>query len=162
MERTLVLVKDDGVQRGLIGETISFFEKKGLKIVALRMVQPSRALVERHYADHSDKPFFTGLVESMAEKTVVAMVLEGVNAVEVVRRMIGAVPGGKAGSAPLGSLRGDLGMSMVRNNLVHASDSVENAAEEAALWFDVGEILNYRRLIDLAIYSPEELDKEER
>jgi nucleoside-diphosphate kinase len=129
--RTLVLVKPDGVRRGLIGEIVSRIEKKGLRIVTLRMLQMDRALARRHYAVHEGKPFFNDLVDFITSGPVVAMVLEGEKAVDVVRTMMGDTDPKK--SAP-GTIRGDLGMD-IGQNLIHGSDSEENARKEIDLFF---------------------------
>jgi nucleoside-diphosphate kinase len=129
--RTLVLVKPDGVRRGLTGEIVSRIEKKGLRIVALRMLQMDEALARRHYAVHEGKPFFNDLVDFITSGPVVAMVLEGEKAVDVVRTMMGDTDPKK--SAP-GTIRGDLGMD-IGQNLIHGSDSEENARKEIDLFF---------------------------
>ena len=138
MQRTLVLVKPDGVQRGLAGEIISRLERKGLKITALKMLQMDRALAERHYDVHRDKPFFSSLVEFITSSPVVAAVVEGKEAVEVVRRMMGETDPLK--SAP-GTIRGDFGLEL-EQNLIHGSDSEENAQKEIATFFSEKEILS--------------------
>jgi len=129
--RTLVLVKPDGVRRGLIGEIVSRMEKKGLSIVALRMLQMDEALARRHYAVHEGKPFFNDLVDFITSGPVVAMLLEGEKAVDVVRTMMGDTDPKK--SAP-GTIRGDFGMD-IGQNLIHGSDSDENARKEIDLFF---------------------------
>ncbi|OGO09375.1 MAG: nucleoside-diphosphate kinase [Chloroflexi bacterium RBG_13_60_13] len=129
--RTLVLVKPDGVRRGLIGEIVSRIEKKGLRIVALRMLQMDKALARRHYAVHEGKPFFNDLVDFITSGPVVAAVLEGEQAVDVVRTMMGDTDPKK--SAP-GTIRGDFGMD-IGQNLIHGSDSEENARKEIDLFF---------------------------
>jgi nucleoside-diphosphate kinase len=129
--RTLVLVKPDGVRRGLIGEIISRMEKKGLRIAALRMLQMDEALARRHYAVHEGKPFFNDLVDFITSGPVVAMLLEGERAVDVVRTMMGDTDPKK--SAP-GTIRGDFGMD-IGQNLIHGSDSDENARKEIDLFF---------------------------
>ncbi|MBM4443758.1 MAG: nucleoside-diphosphate kinase [Chloroflexi bacterium] len=129
--RTLVLVKPDGVRRGLIGEIVSRIERKGLKIAALRMLQMDRALARRHYAVHEGKPFFNELVDFITSGPVVAIVLEGERAVDVVRTMMGDTDPKKA--AP-GTIRGDFGMD-IGQNLIHGSDSEENARKEIDLFF---------------------------
>ena len=138
MQRTLVLVKPDGVQRGLAGEIISRLERKGLKITALKMLRMDRALAERHYAVHRDKPFFSSLVEFITSGPVIAAVVEGKEAVEVVRRMMGETDPLK--SAP-GTIRGDFGLEL-EQNLIHGSDSEENAQKEIATFFSEKEILS--------------------
>jgi nucleoside-diphosphate kinase len=129
--RTLVLVKPDGVRRGLIGEIVSRMEKKGLSIVALRMLRMDEALARRHYAVHEGKPFFNDLVDFITSGPVVAVLLEGEKAVDVVRTMMGDTDPKK--SAP-GTIRGDLGMD-IGQNLIHGSDSDENARKEIDLFF---------------------------
>jgi nucleoside-diphosphate kinase len=137
VERTLVFVKPDGVQRGLAGEIISRLERKGLKIVALKMLRMDRAMAERHYGIHRDKPFFSSLVDFITSGPIVAAVVEGRQAVEVVRRLMGDTDPLKA--AP-GTIRGDFGME-VQENLIHGSDSVENARKEIGLFFSDKEIV---------------------
>jgi len=137
VERTLVFVKPDGVQRGLVGEIISRLERKGLKIVALKMLRMDRAMAERHYGIHRDKPFFSSLVDFITSGPIVAAVVEGRQAVEVVRRLMGDTDPLKA--AP-GTIRGDFGME-VQENLIHGSDSEENARKEISLFFSDKEIV---------------------
>ncbi|HNX25809.1 MAG TPA: nucleoside-diphosphate kinase [Phycisphaerae bacterium] len=139
MEKTLVLVKPDGVQRGLIGEVIRRLENKGLKIVAMRMLQVDEALARKHYAAHVNKPFFPGLLTFITACPIVAMVLEGPSAVAVVRNMMGPTNGAEA---PLGTIRGDYGISK-QFNLVHGSDSPEAAETEISLYFNAEDIMNY-------------------
>jgi nucleoside-diphosphate kinase len=130
-QRTLVLVKPDGVKKGLIGEIISRLEKKGLKIAAMRMLQMDKALARRHYAVHDGKPFFAGLVDFITSGPIVAVVVEGEKSVEVVRKLMGETDPVKA--AP-GTIRGDYGLD-IGENLIHGSDSEENAQVEIALFF---------------------------
>jgi nucleoside-diphosphate kinase len=137
VERTLVFVKPDGVQRGLAGEIISRLERKGLKIVALKMLRMDRAMAERHYGIHRDKPFFSSLVDFITSGPIVAAVVEGRQAVEMVRRLMGDTDPLKA--AP-GTIRGDFGME-VQENLIHGSDSEENARKEISLFFSDKEIV---------------------
>ena len=139
METTLVLVKPDGVQRGLVGEIVSRFERKGFQIVGMRLARLGKDLLERHYADHKSKPFFAGLVAFMGSAPVVVLALRGLNAVSVVRNLMGKTFGKDA--AP-GTIRGDLAISS-SFNLVHGSDSPESAARELALFFQPGEVLDY-------------------
>ena len=139
MQRTLVLIKPDAVERGLAGEIIARLEKKGLKIVAMRMLQMSKAMAERHYAIHEDKPFFPALVDFITSSPIIAAVVEGKNAVEVVRRMMGETDPLQA--AP-GTIRGDFGLD-IGQNLIHGSDSEENAQQEISLFFSEEEILSY-------------------
>ena len=130
-QRTLVLVKPDGVKKGLTGEIVSRLEKKGLKIAAMRMLQMDEALARRHYAVHDGKPFFPGLVEFITSGPIVAVVVEGEKVVEVVRKLMGETDPVKA--AP-GTIRGDYGLD-IGENLIHGSDSEENAQNEIALFF---------------------------
>ena len=141
MQRTLVLVKPDAVQRRLAGEIISRLEKKGLKIVALKMLQMDRGLAEQHYAIHKGKSFFLGLVDFITSGPIIAAVVEGENTVEVVRRLMGETDPLKA--AP-GTIRGDFGLD-IGQNLIHGSDSVENAAKEINLFFSEKEVLSQTR-----------------
>ncbi len=150
IQRTLVLVKPDGLQRGLAGTVIARLEARGLKIVALKLIQMDRELAQRHYQAHVEKPFFAGLVEFVTSAPVVAMVVEGKNAVEVVRRTMGETDPAQASP---GTIRGDLGLDIGRN-LVHGSDSPEAARQEIGLFFDEREILDYRRSIDPWITEP--------
>ena len=131
VERTLVLVKPDGVERGLVGEIIGRFERKGLKLAAMRLVHVPVELAERHYAIHADKPFYGELVEFITSGPVAALALEGPDAIAVVRALIGAT---RPAQADPGTVRGDLGLTTLRN-LVHASDGAETATMELDLWF---------------------------
>ncbi|SRR6266545_4705463 len=131
-ERTLVLIKPDAMARGLAGEILSRFERRGLELRAARLIQVDRALAEEHYAEHSEKPFYGELVEFITSGPTLALVLEGEGAIATVRTTIGAT--NPADASP-GSIRGDLALSMP-DNLVHGSDSAESAAREIALWFD--------------------------
>ena len=144
IEQTLILVKPDAMQRGLAGEIISRIERKGLKIVALRMLQVDAALAGRHYEAHTEKPFFKSLVEFITASPIIAMVVEGRHAVDVVRQTMGQTDSAKA--AP-GTIRGDLAMD-IQNNLVHGSDSVESAKREISLYFSKEHILEYKRSSD--------------
>jgi nucleoside-diphosphate kinase len=151
-ERTLVLIKPDGVQRQLVGRILARYEDRGLKLVGLKLMQVDRELAERHYAVHREKPFFAGLVEFITSGPLVAAVLEGPNAISVVRAMNGAT---RPHEAAPGSIRGDLAVETTQN-LVHASDSAETAAMELALWFDDAELLAYEREIDRWVLTPAE------
>ena len=131
IERTLVLVKPDGVERGLVGEIIGRFERKGLKLAAMRLVDVPVELAERHYAVHADKPFYAELVDFITSGPVAALALEGPNAIAVVRALIGST---RPATADPGTVRGDLGLTTLRN-LVHASDGAETASAELDLWF---------------------------
>ena len=143
-EQTLALVKPDGVQRGLAGTIISRLEARGLRIVAMKMIQVSRDMALKHYGVHQGKPFFEGLVEFITSGPVIAMVLEGRSAVEMVRSTMGVTD---PLNAQPGTIRGDLAVDIGRN-LVHGSDSPETAAQEIALFFSPGEILSYDRDVD--------------
>ncbi len=144
MEKTLIIIKPDGVERSLIGPIIARFEQRGLKIVAMKMVQVSDELARKHYAVHEGKPFFEPLIDYITASPVVVMVLEGPQAIQVARNTIGAT---KPVEATAGSIRGDFGL-MVGRNLVHGSDGPETAAAEIALWFDESEVISYERLVD--------------
>ncbi len=150
MERTLALVKPDGVQRGLIGEVISRLEHRGLKLAAMKLMRLDQATAQEHYGEHVNRPFFSGLVEFITSGPLVAMVWEADGAVEIVRNTMGATD---PKNSPMGSIRGDLGVNIGRN-LVHGSDSVESASREIALFFQPGEILDYTRSNDSWIIEP--------
>ena len=140
MQRTLILLKPDCVQRRLVGTVLARFEQKGLRLVGLKLVQPTRQLAEQHYAVHAGKPFYESLLSFLTSGPTVALVLEGREAVAVARTLMGATDGTKA---PPATIRGDYAMS-VQNNLVHGSDSPENAATEIALWFRPEELVSYQ------------------
>ena len=139
MQRTLIIFKPDCVQRRLVGEILQRFEAKGLRIAALKLLQVDRALGEKHYAEHHGKAFFGGLIDFITGGPVVVGVLEGNEAIVVVRTMLGATNG--VAAAP-GSIRGDYSSSK-QNNLMHGSDSPESADREIALWFKAGEVIDY-------------------
>jgi nucleoside-diphosphate kinase len=141
VERTLVLVKPDGVQRGLVGEIVHRFERKCLKIIAAKLVQVTPEMAGRHYAEHQGKPFYPGLVSHITSGPVLAMVLEGRSAISVVRLMTGAT---NPQTAAPGTIRGDLALA-VTPNLVHASDSPASAEREMALFFAPHELVEYER-----------------
>lgn len=143
-ERTLVLIKPDGVQRLLVGRMLERYEQRGLKVVGLKLLHVQRDLAERHYAVHREKPFFQGLVEFIISAPLVAVALEGLNAVEVCRAINGAT---RPHEAAPGTIRGDLALDTA-HNLVHASDSPETAESELALWFGPEDLLRYDRDID--------------
>jgi nucleoside-diphosphate kinase len=149
-ERTLVLVKPDGVQRLLTGRIISRFEERGLRIVGLKLVQVDRELAERHYAVHREKPFFAGLVAFITSSPLVALALEGPNAIGLVRSMVGAT---RPHEAAPGTIRGDLALETAQN-LVHASDGPETAEAELALWFAPEELVEYERELDRWVLAP--------
>ena len=143
MEQTLIIVKPDGVQRGLVGEVLARFERRGLKLAGLRLMQIDRALAARHYAVHEGKPFYDGLVNYITSGPVVVAIVEGPDAIAVVRRVIGAT---RSNEAAPGTIRGDFALVGLRN-LVHASDASETAKSEIALWFPGG-IVEYTRDIE--------------
>jgi nucleoside-diphosphate kinase len=149
MEQTLVLIKPDGVQRGLVGPIVSRFESRGLKIVGLKLMQVPTELAERHYAEHLGKPFYDGLIRYITSSAIVAMVLEGKNAVVAVRKTVGAT---RSFEAEAGTIRGDFALEVGRN-LVHASDAPETAKREVALWFDKGELVAWDRETDRWIFE---------
>src|SRR6476620_7010899 len=149
-ERTLILVKPDGVQRQLVGRILARYEERGLKVVGLKLVHIDRTLAERHYAVHREKPFFAGLVDVIVSGPLVALVVEGPNAIAVVRAINGAT---KPQEAAPGTIRGDFALE-TGQNIVHASDSPETAASELALWFSPNELLAYDRDIDRWVIGP--------
>ncbi|MBD3279648.1 MAG: nucleoside-diphosphate kinase [Candidatus Pacebacteria bacterium] len=150
--QTAVLVKPDGLQRGLIGEIISRFERKGLKLVGIKMVEMSEQMLNKWYAEHQDKGFFDDLVSFMGSRPVVAMVWEGIEAVPVVRKLVGTTLGREAEA---GSIRGDFGMSQAFN-LIHASSSNEAAEREINIVFDDDELFEYSSALECVIYAEEE------
>jgi nucleoside-diphosphate kinase len=149
MERTLILVKPDGVQRGLAGEILHRLERRGLKFVGLKLMQVDDALARRHYGEHEGKPFFQGLVTYITSAPIVAAVLEGTNAVAVVRATMGKTNPLEAGP---GTIRGDFGLEIGRN-LIHGSDSVENAQKEIDLFFRREELAEWQRGADAWIFE---------
>jgi nucleoside-diphosphate kinase len=151
MERTLVLAKPDAVQRGLIGEIIGRFERKGLKVVALRLLEVPREMAEQHYAVHAGKPFYPGLVAFITSGPVAAVALEGPDAIAIVRRLVGKT---MPNEAEPGTIRGDLGVSGLRN-LIHASDAPDTASAELELWFGADALVAYARDVDAWIVAEE-------
>jgi nucleoside-diphosphate kinase len=149
VERSLVLVKPDAVQRGLTGEVISRLERRGLRLVAARFMMVSRELAEEHYAIHKGKPFYDGLIRYITSSPVMAMVWEGPNAVAAIRQTMGAT---RPTEAAPGSLRHDFALEVGRN-LTHASDLPENAAKEVALWFKEEELVSWQRATDAWIFE---------
>ena len=141
MERTLVIAKPDAVQRGLVGEIISRLERRGLKLVGMKLIQIDEALARRHYAVHEGKPFYDGLIAFITSAPVVVMVWQGARAIEVVRRTMGVT---RPAEADPGTIRADLGV-VTERNLVHGSDSPETAAFEIGLFFGDGELLEWSR-----------------
>lgn len=152
METTLVIIKPSGVQRALCGEIISRFERKGMIIAGMKMMQLDERILREHYAHLVDRPFFPSLISSMTATPVIMLAVKGVHAVEVVRAMTGATNARKAVS---GTIRGDFGMSG-QENIVHASDSPENAAIEIARFFAPGEVFDYTPLTYSAIYCSDD------
>ena len=148
-ERTLILVKPDGMQRGLAGEIISRLEARGLRIVGLRMLRVDEALAKRHYAEHEGKPFYDGLIDYITSSPIIATVLEGTRAIEVVRKTMGAT---NPADAEPGTIRGDLSVELGRN-LIHGSDGPDSSAREIALFFDESQLFDYERDIDRWIFE---------
>ncbi|MGA8710637.1 MAG: nucleoside-diphosphate kinase [Thermoplasmata archaeon] len=142
VERTFALVKPDGVRRGLVGEIVSRFEQKGLKVVAAKMLRVAPELAQRHYAEHQGKPFYPALIQHITSGPVVALALEGRSAIAVVRLLTGAT---NPQTAAPGTIRGDLALG-ITPNLIHASDSAESAARELALYFTADEYAAYSRV----------------
>ncbi len=152
MEQSVVLVKPDGLQRGLIGEIIARFERKGLKLVGLKMVNLSDDILDEWYAHHKEKPFFPKLKGFMMQTPIIAMVWEGLDAIDTIRKLVGVTKGREAEG---GSVRGDFAMSM-SNNLIHASDALESANKEKGLLFDADELFSYISALEMLVYSDEE------
>jgi nucleoside-diphosphate kinase len=140
MQQTLVLLKPDCVQRRLAGTVLQRFELKGLRLVGMKLMQPTRSLAEQHYSVHKGKPFYESLLAFLTSGPTLAIVLEGREAVAVVRQLMGATDGAKA---PPGTIRGDFALS-VQNNLIHGSDSADNAAAEIRLWFRPDELATFQ------------------
>jgi nucleoside-diphosphate kinase len=151
-ERTLILIKPDGIQRGVVGEIIARFEKKSLKIVAMKMLQMDKGLAKEHYAHLADKPFYPDLEKFVTEHPLVAMVVEGKNAVEAVRLIVGPT---NATEAPGGTVRGDFSNSTSRN-IIHASDSKETAVKEIKRFFREDELFDYEFKNEYYRYAPDE------
>ena len=149
MERSLVLVKPDGVQRALVGEVISRLERRGLRLVAAKFIQVSKELAETHYAIHKGKPFYEGLILYIISAPVMAMVWEGPNAIAAIRQTMGAT---RPTEAAPGSLRHDFALEVGRN-LTHASDSVENGESEVNLWFKKEELVDWGREVDRWVFE---------
>ncbi|MEW5939631.1 MAG: nucleoside-diphosphate kinase [Chloroflexota bacterium] len=149
MERSLVLVKPDGVQRALIGEVISRLERRGLRLVAAKFMAVSKELAETHYAIHKGKPFYDGLISYITSAPVMAMTWEGPNAVAAIRQTMGAT---RPTEAAPGSLRHDFALEVGRN-LTHASDTVENGEKEVALWFKQEELVDWKREVDRWVFE---------
>ncbi|OGE09097.1 nucleoside-diphosphate kinase [Candidatus Curtissbacteria bacterium RIFCSPLOWO2_01_FULL_42_26] len=152
MQRTVVLLKPDTLQRGLVGEIIHRFERKGLKLVALKMMAVGDAVLDEHYAHHKDKAFFAGLKKFMSSAPIVCMLLEGLDAVAVVRKMAGAT---NSREAELGSIRGDFSMS-TSANIIHVSDSEASAREEEVRFFEKGEVFDWQVAVSDYLYAGDE------
>jgi len=152
-ERTLVLIKPDAIQRGLFGEITARFEKKGLKLVGVKMMTLDEAVLREHYAHLADKPFFGGLMKFMQSTPVIAMCWEGLEVVDAVRRLTGIT---KSREAEMGSIRGDFAMS-VSCNVIHASDTVENAEKEVSRFFKKDELFEYAKSEYTHVYADDEL-----
>ncbi len=149
MERTLVLVKPDGVQRGLVGEVIARLERRGLRLVAAKFMNVSKSLAETHYAIHKGKPFYDGLISYITSAPVMAMAWEGPNAVAAVRQTMGAT---RPTEAAPGTLRHDFALEVGRN-LTHASDEPANGEKEVSLWFKKEELVDWKREVDKWIFE---------
>ena len=149
MEQTLIILKPDAVQRGLIGNILTRFEEKGLKVVGAKFMQISQDLAATHYADHKERPFYAGLVSFMTSSPVLVVALEGVGAIAVCRSMMGATFGSQAAA---GTIRGDFGVSN-SFNLIHGSDSAEAAAKELGLFFNESEIISWDRANEGWVYD---------
>ncbi len=148
MEQTFIILKPDAVQRGLVGEILGRFERRGLKLAAMKFIQVSDEMARKHYAVHAERPFFGGLIQYITSAPVVALVLEGTNAISVVRTMVGAT---RPHEAAPGTIRADFGLEVGRN-LVHASDAPETAKDEIALWFGE-DLVTWQRANDPWIYE---------
>ncbi len=149
MEKTLVLIKPDAMQRGFAGEILIRLEKRGLRIAAMKLIQIGDELARQHYSEHEGKPFYAGLIDYITSSPVVAVVFEGTNAVLAVRATVGST---NPVEAAVGSIRGDLGLEMGRN-LVHASDSVESGIRESSIFFEENEIYAWTRSIDTWVFE---------
>lgn len=149
METSLLILKPDAVQRGLVGRILARLEEKGLQLVGLKLTRITEELAAKHYADHREKPFYPGLVRFMTSSPVVVIAVRGVGAIGVCRNLMGATFGSKAAA---GTIRGDFGVSN-SFNLIHGSDGPEAAAKELALFFGPGEVLDYPRPIDAWVYD---------
>ena len=157
IQQSVVLLKPDALQRGLVGEIISRFERKGLKLIAIKMIKLTDELLDEWYAHHRDKPFFKSLKEFMQSAPIVAMLWEGLECIATVRKLCGTTRGYEAEA---GSIRGDFSLSS-QHNVVHASDSEETAKKERDLIFKPEEIFSYRREMDRWVYAGDELPPEE-
>ena len=155
MQKTVVLVKPDGLQRGLVGEIISRFERKGIKLLGIKMVKMDDAMIDSWYAHHKEKSFFAELKGFMTQTPIIAMVWEGLDVIPAVRKIVGVTKGREAEA---GSIRGDFGMSGSQN-LIHASDSPEAAEKEMGIIFNADEVFDYQSGMDCLVYGKEDLEK---
>lgn len=151
VERSLIIIKPDAIQRSLAGEIISRFERKGLKIIGMKMLKASETLLEEHYEHIADKPFFAGIKKFMMHSPVIVMAVEGSRAVDAIRIIVGPT---KSYEADAGSLRGDFALS-IQSNIVHASDSVENGIAEVERFFTDDELFSYPKVTDVMVFSDE-------
>ncbi|MED4070363.1 nucleoside-diphosphate kinase [Priestia endophytica] len=149
MERTFIMVKPDGVQRNIVGDVVTRFEKKGFQLVGAKLMNVSEDLAKEHYKEHKEKPFFGELVDFITSSPVFAMVWEGENAVTVARKMLGKT---NPAEAEVGTIRGDYGLQVAKN-VVHGSDSNESATREISLFFEESELVNYTKLINDWVYE---------
>lgn len=152
MQRTVVLLKPDSLQRGLVGDIVGRFERKGLKIVGLKMMAVSDAILDEHYSHHKDKAFFNGLKKFMSSSPIICMLLEGVDAIAVVRKMAGETNSRKA---DIGSIRGDFSMS-TSANIIHVSDSESSAREEETRFFDKEQVFDWESVVAPYLYADDE------
>ena len=153
MQTSLIILKPDAIQRGLAGQILQRFERKGLRIVGVKLMMVPKELAEKHYAEHKGKPFYDGLIRFVTSSPVMVLAIRGLEAVTVCRTLIGATNGRKADP---GTIRGDLGMSG-GFNLVHGSDSPESAERELALWFEKSELVDAPRTIEQWVYDPSDV-----
>ncbi|MFG0249760.1 MAG: nucleoside-diphosphate kinase [Phycisphaeraceae bacterium JB051] len=153
METSLIILKPDAVQRGLMGQIIARFEQKGLRFVGMKFMMVPLEIAEKHYAEHKGKPFYDGLIQFVTSSPVLVLAIRGIDAVSVCRKLIGATNGRKAEP---GTIRGDFGMSG-GFNMIHGSDSPESADRELALWFDAAELVAFDRTIEKWVYDPSDL-----
>ena len=153
METSLIILKPDAVQRGLMGQIIARFEQKGLRFVGMKFMMVPLEVAEKHYAEHKGKPFYDGLIQFVTSSPVLVLAIRGIDAVSVCRKLIGATNGRKAEP---GTIRGDFGMSG-GFNMIHGSDSPESAERELALWFEAAELVECDRTIEKWVYDPSDL-----
>lgn len=154
IERSLIIIKPDAIQRSIAGEIISRFERKGLKIIGMKMLKASETLLEDHYEHIADKPFFAGIKKFMMHSPVIAMAVEGIRAVDAIRIIVGPTKGYEADA---GSIRGDYALS-IQSNVVHASDSVESGEKEVMRFFAENELFSYPKVTDVMVFSDDLLE----